>query len=162
MFQLVILYAVSAVYFAGVMVRLMLTLTPLVCSMVSITTSHLLDTFLDTSSKDGQIPRLTISPQLHMLLLLLMVAFPKAYQQLELFAFVKSIRKLYDLFVFFFHIQRLIPSHPQPSVRKKEVKKSSSKERKPRKKEKEKEVPESKVLMKRLVCAAHACTWTLE
>lgn len=33
----------------------MLTLTPLVCSMAAISVSHLLDTFLDPSSKDGEI-----------------------------------------------------------------------------------------------------------
>lgn len=32
----IILYAVSAVYFAGVMVRLMLTLTPCVCVLAAI------------------------------------------------------------------------------------------------------------------------------
>ena len=32
----IILYAVSAVYFAGVMVRLMLTLTPCVCILAAI------------------------------------------------------------------------------------------------------------------------------
>jgi dolichyl-diphosphooligosaccharide--protein glycosyltransferase len=42
----VVLYAVSAVYFAGVMVRLMLTLTPLVCVLASISISHTLDTFM--------------------------------------------------------------------------------------------------------------------
>lgn len=39
----VVLYAVSAVYFAGVMVRLMLTLTPIVCILASIAVSHSLD-----------------------------------------------------------------------------------------------------------------------
>ena len=163
LFQLVILYAVSAVYFAGVMVRLMLTLTPLVCSMASITASHLLDTFLDTSSKDGQIPspQLTISPQLHVHNTYAIIDFPKAYQQLEFFAFVKSIRKL-----FFFHIQRLIPSRPQPSVRKERVRRRSRSHR-PRKesrgrKRKKRRCQRVKFSMKRLVCAAHACTWALE
>ena len=36
MFISVILYAISAVYFAGVMVRLMLTLTPVVCILAAI------------------------------------------------------------------------------------------------------------------------------
>lgn len=37
------LYAISAVYFAGVMVRLMLTLTPVVCVLSGIAFSILLD-----------------------------------------------------------------------------------------------------------------------
>ncbi|KAF7798707.1 hypothetical protein EIP86_009931 [Pleurotus ostreatoroseus] len=43
----VIIYAVVASYFAGVMVRLMLTLTPVVCVAAAIAFSSLLDTFLD-------------------------------------------------------------------------------------------------------------------
>lgn len=42
----VILYAISAVYFAGVMVRLMLTLTPVVCILSGVAFSGLLDVFL--------------------------------------------------------------------------------------------------------------------
>jgi dolichyl-diphosphooligosaccharide--protein glycosyltransferase len=42
----VVLYAISAVYFAGVMVRLMLTLTPVVCILAGIAFSCLLDVFL--------------------------------------------------------------------------------------------------------------------
>ena len=42
----VILYAVSAVYFAGVMVRLMLTLTPVVCMLAAIGFSTTLDKYL--------------------------------------------------------------------------------------------------------------------
>ncbi|KAI8924398.1 Oligosaccharyl transferase STT3 subunit-domain-containing protein [Entophlyctis helioformis] len=42
----VILYAVTASYFAGVMVRLMLTLTPIVCVAGAIAVSNLLDTYL--------------------------------------------------------------------------------------------------------------------
>ncbi|GLH01382.1 Dolichyl-diphosphooligosaccharide--protein glycosyltransferase subunit STT3B [Gryllus bimaculatus] len=42
----VVLYALSAVYFAGVMVRLMLTLTPVVCILSGIAFSHLLDLVL--------------------------------------------------------------------------------------------------------------------
>lgn len=45
-FFLVILYALSAVYFAGVMVRLMLTLTPVVCILSGIAFSGLLELFL--------------------------------------------------------------------------------------------------------------------
>lgn len=43
---LVVLYAVSAVYFAGVMVRLMLTLTPCVCILSAIAISKTLDIYL--------------------------------------------------------------------------------------------------------------------
>ena len=44
---LVVLYAVSAVYFAGVMVRLMLTLTPVVCILAAIGISSTLDHYLN-------------------------------------------------------------------------------------------------------------------
>lgn len=43
----IIVYAVLASYFAGVMVRLMLTLTPCVVVAAAIATSQLLDTYLD-------------------------------------------------------------------------------------------------------------------
>ncbi|KAI3611632.1 oligosaccharyl transferase subunit [Moniliophthora roreri] len=43
----VIIYAVVASYFAGVMVRLMLTLTPVVCVTAAIALSSLLDTYID-------------------------------------------------------------------------------------------------------------------
>ncbi|KIX01576.1 uncharacterized protein Z518_09302 [Rhinocladiella mackenziei CBS 650.93] len=42
----IIIYAVLASYFAGVMVRLMLTLTPVVCSAAALALSHILDTYL--------------------------------------------------------------------------------------------------------------------
>uniref|UniRef100_A0A1B6ET97 dolichyl-diphosphooligosaccharide--protein glycotransferase n=1 Tax=Cuerna arida TaxID=1464854 RepID=A0A1B6ET97_9HEMI len=42
----VVLYAISAVYFAGVMVRLMLTLTPVVCILSGVAFSRLLELFL--------------------------------------------------------------------------------------------------------------------
>ncbi|KAJ3416106.1 oligosaccharyl transferase stt3 subunit [Chytridiales sp. JEL 0842] len=42
----VIIYAVMASYFAGVMVRLMLTLTPIVCIASAVALSKLLDTYL--------------------------------------------------------------------------------------------------------------------
>ena len=41
-----VLYAVFAAYFAGVMVRLMLTLTPIVCVLASIVFSKTFDTHL--------------------------------------------------------------------------------------------------------------------
>ncbi|KAI8076886.1 Oligosaccharyl transferase STT3 subunit-domain-containing protein [Halteromyces radiatus] len=46
----VIVYSVFASYFAGVMVRLMLTLTPVVCICAGIAVSTLLDTYLNVSS----------------------------------------------------------------------------------------------------------------
>lgn len=48
----VVIYAVLASYFAGVMVRLMLTLTPVVCVAAALALSQILDTFLVTSSPD--------------------------------------------------------------------------------------------------------------
>lgn len=45
-------YAISAVYFAGVMVRLMLTLTPVVCMLSGIAFSRLFEIFL----KDDENP----------------------------------------------------------------------------------------------------------
>ncbi len=46
----VIIYAVLSSYFAGVMVRLMLTLTPVVCVAAAIALSHILDSFLVTGA----------------------------------------------------------------------------------------------------------------
>jgi dolichyl-diphosphooligosaccharide--protein glycosyltransferase len=46
----VVIYAVLASYFAGVMVRLMLTLTPIVCVAAALALSHVLDTYLLASS----------------------------------------------------------------------------------------------------------------
>lgn len=43
----VIIYSVVASYFAGVMVRLMLTLTPVVCVAAAVAFSSLLDTYID-------------------------------------------------------------------------------------------------------------------
>lgn len=50
-----VLYALSAVYFAGVMVRLMLTLTPVVCILSGIAFSGLLELFLreDDTARPG-------------------------------------------------------------------------------------------------------------
>ncbi|KAI9229413.1 MAG: glycosyltransferase family 66 protein [Piptocephalis tieghemiana] len=42
----IILYSVTASYFAGVMVRLMLTLTPVVCVAAAVAVSRLLDTYM--------------------------------------------------------------------------------------------------------------------
>jgi dolichyl-diphosphooligosaccharide--protein glycosyltransferase len=49
----IILYAISAVYFAGVMVRLMLTLTPCVCILAAIAFSKLFNIYL----KDDENPK---------------------------------------------------------------------------------------------------------
>ncbi|THY14848.1 oligosaccharyl transferase stt3 subunit [Aureobasidium pullulans] len=46
----VVIYAVLASYFAGVMVRLMLTLTPVVCVAAALALSQILDTFLVTKT----------------------------------------------------------------------------------------------------------------
>ncbi|CAO1625208.1 unnamed protein product [Jaminaea pallidilutea] len=48
----VILYAVTCSYFASVMVRLMLTLTPIVCVSAAVAISTLLDTYLDPKEPD--------------------------------------------------------------------------------------------------------------
>ncbi|KYN18760.1 Dolichyl-diphosphooligosaccharide--protein glycosyltransferase subunit STT3B [Trachymyrmex cornetzi] len=49
----VVLYAISAVYFAGVMVRLMLTLTPVVCILAGVAVSRLVELFLKEEDRDG-------------------------------------------------------------------------------------------------------------
>ncbi|KAF9820545.1 hypothetical protein IEO21_01248 [Rhodonia placenta] len=49
----VIIYAVVASYFAGVMVRLMLTLTPVVCVTAAVAFSSLLDTYIDPAEPDA-------------------------------------------------------------------------------------------------------------
>ncbi|KAJ3850695.1 oligosaccharyl transferase STT3 subunit [Lentinula lateritia] len=48
----VIIYAVVASYFAGVMVRLMLTLTPVVCVSAAVALSTLLDTYVEAREPD--------------------------------------------------------------------------------------------------------------
>jgi len=63
----VIIYAVMASYFAGVMVRLMLALTPVVCVASAITISNLLDVYLDpyeppTNGEDKRVPEGTQTP----------------------------------------------------------------------------------------------------
>lgn len=50
------LYALSAVYFAGVMVRLMLTLTPVVCMLSGIAFSGVLEIFLRENKVDERSP----------------------------------------------------------------------------------------------------------
>ena len=49
----VIIYSILASYFAGVMVRLMLTLTPVVCVAAAIAISTLLDTYVDPTEPDS-------------------------------------------------------------------------------------------------------------
>ena len=53
----IIVYAVLASYFAGVMVRLMLTLTPCVVVASAVAISHLLDAYLDFSDIDSPLDR---------------------------------------------------------------------------------------------------------
>jgi len=55
----VIIYAVMASYFAGVMVRLMLTLTPVVCVASAVAFSSLLDTYLDAAEPADAAEELT-------------------------------------------------------------------------------------------------------
>merc|ERR1740128_1242072 len=54
----IVLYAISAVYFAGVMVRLMLTLTPCVCILAAIAFSKLFSIYLkeDEAAKEAEDP----------------------------------------------------------------------------------------------------------
>lgn len=47
----VALYAISAVYFAGVMVRLMLTLTPVVCMLSAVAFSSVFEHYLGDDAK---------------------------------------------------------------------------------------------------------------
>lgn len=49
----VVIYAVMASYFAGVMVRLMLTLTPIVCVAAALALSHILDTYMLAEAPAG-------------------------------------------------------------------------------------------------------------
>ena len=50
----VVIYAVLASYFSGVMVRLMLTLTPIVCVAAAIALSQILDTYMVATSPDEE------------------------------------------------------------------------------------------------------------
>ncbi|KKA30478.1 hypothetical protein TD95_000637 [Thielaviopsis punctulata] len=50
----VIVYALFGSYFAGVMVRLMLTLTPIVCVAAAVALSQVLDSFLTTATPDKE------------------------------------------------------------------------------------------------------------
>lgn len=59
----VVLYAVSAVYFAGVMVRLMLTLTPVVCMLAAIGFSTTLDNYLNDNETTSSHTAATVSAE---------------------------------------------------------------------------------------------------
>jgi dolichyl-diphosphooligosaccharide--protein glycosyltransferase len=50
----IVLYAISAVYFAGVMVRLMLTLTPVVCVLAAIAFSKVFSIYLRDDSRQAE------------------------------------------------------------------------------------------------------------
>ncbi|KAF2226589.1 Oligosaccharyl transferase STT3 subunit-domain-containing protein [Elsinoe ampelina] len=50
----IVIYAVLSSYFAGVMVRLMLTLTPVVCVAAALALSQIIDTFVAIKSPDEQ------------------------------------------------------------------------------------------------------------
>lgn len=50
----VVIYAVLSSYFAGVMVRLMLTLTPVVCVAAAMAFSHILDSFLKADTPNSK------------------------------------------------------------------------------------------------------------
>lgn len=52
----VALYAISAVYFAGVMVRLMLTLTPVVCMLSAVAFSSVFEHYMGDDSKREKPP----------------------------------------------------------------------------------------------------------
>ena len=53
----IVIYAILASYFAGVMVRLMLTLTPVVCVASAIALSQLLDVFVDLDTPTSDAPK---------------------------------------------------------------------------------------------------------
>lgn len=57
----VIIYALVGTYFAGVMVRLMLTLTPCVCVAAAVALSTVLDTYIDPRTPD-QIETPAVAP----------------------------------------------------------------------------------------------------
>lgn len=88
----VVLYAISAVYFAGVMVRLMLTLTPVVCILSGVAFSGLLDVFLkednaaDKLQNDEQIDQPTERKQL----------YDKVSVRMALFAFEQLFKHQHD------------------------------------------------------------------
>jgi dolichyl-diphosphooligosaccharide---protein glycosyltransferase len=58
----VIIYALVGTYFAGVMVRLMLTLTPCVCVAAAVALSTVLDIYIDPRTPDPQIAEADSAP----------------------------------------------------------------------------------------------------
>uniref|UniRef100_H2T3S0 Dolichyl-diphosphooligosaccharide--protein glycosyltransferase subunit STT3B n=1 Tax=Takifugu rubripes TaxID=31033 RepID=H2T3S0_TAKRU len=76
----VALYAISAVYFAGVMVRLMLTLTPVVCMLSAVAFSSVFEHYLGDDTKrqkkaeEGLGPNIKSIVTMLMLMLLMMFA----------------------------------------------------------------------------------------
>ena len=61
----IVIYAVLASYFAGVMVRLMLTLTPVVCVAAAMALSSILDTFLVIESPSAESTSETAETEKH-------------------------------------------------------------------------------------------------
>ena len=59
----IVIYAVLASYFAGVMVRLMLTLTPVVCVAAAMALSQILDTFLVASKPSEGVETVANGPK---------------------------------------------------------------------------------------------------
>ncbi|GAA5849543.1 hypothetical protein JCM8547_000491 [Rhodosporidiobolus lusitaniae] len=59
----VIIYSVLASYFAGVMVRLMLTLTPVVCVSAAVAISSVFETYLDPREADRAPPRVAAASE---------------------------------------------------------------------------------------------------
>lgn len=51
----IVVYAILASYFSGVMVRLMLTLTPIVCVAAAMVSSTILDTYLTVEAPDAEV-----------------------------------------------------------------------------------------------------------
>uniref|UniRef100_H2ZLK8 Dolichyl-diphosphooligosaccharide--protein glycosyltransferase subunit STT3B n=1 Tax=Ciona savignyi TaxID=51511 RepID=H2ZLK8_CIOSA len=72
-FLLLVLYAVFAAYFAGVMVRLMLTLTPVVCMLAGITFSATLSYFIKVISYQGSVGSKGLVMMSFLLILMLFV-----------------------------------------------------------------------------------------
>ncbi|KNC76491.1 dolichyl-diphosphooligosaccharide-protein glycosyltransferase subunit STT3B [Sphaeroforma arctica JP610] len=82
----ILLYAATAVYFSGVMVRLMLTLTPCACIMAAIAFSSVLDTYMRDDTAAGR--RLTKEEQ-------------KTYQSPHLFTRASVVGVVTYMLIFF-------------------------------------------------------------
>ncbi|KAJ1934347.1 oligosaccharyl transferase stt3 subunit, partial [Linderina macrospora] len=57
-----ILYSIFAAYFAGVMVRLILTLTPIVCVMAGIAIANVFETYLNIADVEAEVPKAKAVP----------------------------------------------------------------------------------------------------